>query len=74
MTRAEATAEAQRRYGENARVGMNEQYLNQFYVSIVVQGVYTHFGAGTSWDEALEDFGPVKDLGNGKFKRLDRDG
>jgi len=70
MTREQAFAEAQRRFGSKAIVGHNEQYQDApLFVGVKERGSFTKFGAGTTWEEALSKVVDVIDLGSGKFTR-----
>lgn len=71
LTKEEAFAKALVVVGDGAVVGRNEQYKDRpLYVGKRVQGEFTMFGAGTTWEEAFADLSKVRDLGNGRFQKI----
>jgi hypothetical protein len=70
VTRTEAFNKAQALYGDNAIVGVNDQYPNApVFVCVKMRGEFVKFGAGKTWEEAFAAVVPVIDLGHGKFKK-----
>lgn len=71
MTREQAHRAAVAKLGNGAIVGINDQYREKpYFVGVRNHGDFVKFGAGASWEEALEAVRPVRDLGNGRFKEI----